>query len=206
MTRNVLPFLESARKASITPRSAMRLFVVAFSEIQKSRRTSSPSRTISINPPAPPGFSPSRPLPIHDSSAYTATSGGSSLCMRSVGTDHLQCIELVERQLDRLASRGMRRANDFASLAKNELLRDDDVFRAAAECRNTIAHSYGALERLVFVMRQLHVLNSPRCTNAQSMSRASASRARSPRCRSIPPRHERAKCRPDRSISREYPP
>ncbi len=54
----------------------MRLFVVAGSEIQRSWRTITPlSPACSTRMPAPPGFSPSRPFPRHDSSANTATSG-----------------------------------------------------------------------------------------------------------------------------------
>src|SRR5919109_1364587 len=117
-------------------------------------------------PAAPCGCSSSRQFPMHDSSAYTATSGGSSLRAGSVGTDHLQRIQLVERQLDRLASGRVCGANDLASPAKKQLLRDDHVLRAAAECRNAIAYSHGALERLVFSMRQLHastLLVAPTC-------------------------------------------
>ena len=70
-TLNVLPFLEMPRNASITERSAMRLLVVSGSLIQKSHRMISPlvGCRHSTSPPAPPGVSPARPLPRHDSSA-----------------------------------------------------------------------------------------------------------------------------------------
>jgi hypothetical protein len=59
-TLNCLSFFDRARKVSITERSAMRLFVVAGSDTQRSRRTISPplGRMYSISAPAPPGLLP----------------------------------------------------------------------------------------------------------------------------------------------------
>src|SRR5512142_318479 len=109
-------------KASMTERSAMRLFVVARSLTQKSQRLSSPVRglTHSTTPPAAPGLSPSRPLPRHDSSAKTATiSSGAAIDFRSAIHD-LEAVDLVDVEREPVAGGRLHGLDGLAPRAQAE--------------------------------------------------------------------------------------
>src|SRR5512140_212916 len=140
--------------ASIALRSAIRLFVVAFSESQKSRRTIAPlfGWASSINPPAPPGFEPSRPFPRHDSSAYTASR---QFFVATMLSNHLHRVDLVDVDDDAISSGRMHRLDALAPLDQMQSRRNDNVFGAPPVDRDPVPVDDRALEPVVLLRRQL---------------------------------------------------
>src|SRR5689334_24172238 len=140
--------------ASIALRSAIRLFVVAFSESQKSRRTISPlfGWASSISPPAPPGFDPSRPFPRHDSSAYTARR---QFFVAAMLSNHLHRVDLIDVDDDAISGGRMHSLDALTPLDQVQPSRNDDVFGASPIDRDPASVDDRALEPVVLLRRQL---------------------------------------------------